>query len=60
MASTKTDLDKQQSNSICPKTRNTSTGTTLPMLKIYSRCLMHFKVKYTEFKFPYFTTISSA
>ena len=31
------------------------------MLKIYSRCLICIlKVKYTEFKFPYFTTDSSA
>ena len=40
------------------KTGNLSTGTTLSMLKIYSRCLMHvLKVKYTEFKFSYFTTV---
>ena len=43
------------------KTSNISTGTTLTTLKIYSRCLMHIlKVKYTEFKFSYFTTDSSA
>ena len=42
------------------KTGNTSTGTTLSMLKIYSRCLMCIlKVKYTEFKFSYFTTVLS-
>ena len=40
---------------------NTSTGTTLSMLKIYSRCLIcNLKVKYAEFKFSYFTTVSSA
>ena len=43
------------------KTSNTSTGTTLSMLKIYSRCLIRIlKVKYTEFKISYFSTVSSA
>ena len=43
------------------KTGNKSTGTTLSMLKIYSRCLICIlKVKYTEFKFSHFTTVSSA
>ena len=42
------------------KTGNTSTGTTLPMLKIYSRCLILLKVKYTEFKVSYLTTFLSA
>ena len=42
-------------------TENKSTGATLSMLKIYSRCLACIlKVKYTEFKVPYFTTFSSA
>ena len=43
------------------QTDNTSTGTTLSMLKIYSRrlrCIL--KVKYTEFKVSYFTTLSSS
>ena len=36
-------------------------GTTLSILKIYSRCLMRIlKVKYTEFKFSYFTIVSYA
>ena len=40
------------------KTGNTSTATTLSMLKIYSRCLIQLlKVKYTEFKFSYFIYI---
>ena len=35
-------------NSICQKIENTTTGTTLSMLKIYSRCPIRFlKVKYT-------------
>ena len=43
------------------KTGDTFTCTTLSTLKIYSRCLIQvFKVKYTEFKIPYFTTVSSA
>ena len=43
------------------KTGNKSTGTTLLMLKIYSRCLICIlKFKYTKFKFSYFTTDSSA
>ena len=47
--------------SVIEKTGNTSTGTTLSTLKIYSRCLIQvFKVKYTEFKISYFTTVSSA
>ena len=38
------------------KTGNTSTGTILSMLKIYSRCLIRIlKVKYTQFKVSYFT-----
>ena len=42
-------------------TSYTSTGTTLSMLKIYSRYLIRIlKVKYTEFKFSYFTIVSSA
>ena len=42
------------------KTGNKSTGTTLSMLKIYSRCLICIlKVEYTEFKAPYFTLFSS-
>ena len=47
--------------SIWQKTGNKSTGSTLSMLKIYSRCPMCIlKVKYIEFKFPYFTSDSSA
>ena len=43
------------------KPGNKSTGTTSSMPKIYSRCLICIlKVKYTEFNFPYFTTILSA
>ena len=43
------------------ETNNKSTGTTLSMLKIYSSCLICIlKVKYTKFKFPYFTPDSSA
>ena len=43
------------------KTGNTSTGTTLSMLIIYSRCLICIlKVKYTQFKFAYSPTVSSA
>ena len=43
------------------KTGNKSTGTTLSMLKIYSRCLICIlKVKYTEFKSSHFTTVSFA
>ena len=61
MASVKRLLDKWHCNSICQKAGNNSTGTTLSTLKIYSRCLIYIlKVKYTEFKFPYFTTDSSA
>ena len=57
MASVKMHLDKKLCNSIYQKTGNKSTGTTLSMLKIYSRCLICFlKVKYTKIKFPYFTT----
>ena len=42
-------------------TGNTSIGTTLSTLKIYSRCLIHIlKVKYTEFKVSYFKTFLSA
>ena len=55
MASIKVHLDKWHCNSICQKTGNTSTGTTLSMLKIYLRCLIHIvKVKYTEFKLLHF------
>ena len=40
---------------------NKTAGTTLSMLKIYSRCLIRIlKVNYTEFKFSYFTTVLSA
>ena len=40
------------------KTGNTSTCTPLSMLEIYSRCLICIlKVKYTEFKFSYFTRV---
>ena len=54
-------LDKYHSNSICQKTKNKSTGTTLSMLKIYSgRLICILKVKYSKFKFPYFATFSSA
>ena len=54
-------MDKQHCNSICQKTSNTATGTILSMLKIYSRCLICIlKVKYTEFKDSYFTTVSSS
>ena len=43
------------------KTNDTPIGKTLSMLKIYSRCLMRIlKVKYTDFKFSYFTTVLSA
>ena len=46
------------------KTGNASTGTTLSTLKVYSRCLSPLicilKVKYKEFKVPYFTTVLSA
>ena len=43
------------------KTGNTSTGTTLSTLKIYSRCLIRILiVKYTELKFSYFTAVLSA
>ena len=43
------------------KTGNKSTGTTLLMLKIYSRCLICIlKVKYTKFNFSYLITVSSA
>ena len=43
------------------KTGNTYTGTTLSILKIYSRCPIHIlQVKYTEFKVSYFTIVSSA
>ena len=36
-------------------------NTSLSMLKIYSRCLIRIlKVKYTQFKISYFTTVSSA
>ena len=43
------------------KTGNSSTGTTLSMLKTYSRCLIrNLKVKYTEYKVSYFTTFLSA
>ena len=46
---------------VSTKKLNKSTGTTLSMLKIYSSCLICIlKVKYTKFKFPYFTTDSSA
>ena len=42
------------------KTGNTSIGTTLSNAKSYSRCLIYiFKIKYTEFKFSYFTTVWS-
>ena len=35
-----------------------ATGTTLLTLKIYSRCLIAIlKVKYTELKFSYLTTV---
>ena len=52
MASIKMHLDKLRCNIICQKTGNTSIGTTLSMLKHYSRYLIHIlKVKYTEFKF---------
>ena len=52
MASVKTHLDKWHCNSICKKTGNTSTGTILSTLKIYSRSLMHILKSntYTEFK----------
>ena len=61
VASVKMHLDKQLCNSICQKIGNKSTGTTLSMLKVYSRCLTCIlKVKYTNFKFAYFTTDSSA
>ena len=41
-------------------TGNTSTGTILSTLKIYSRCLIYIlKVKYTEFKVSYFKTFLS-
>ena len=54
-------LDKYQCNSICQKTGNKSAGTTLSMLIICSKCLICIlKVKYTECKFPYFTTDLSA
>ena len=40
------------------KTGNASTGITVSTLKIYSRCLICIlKVKYTEFKVSYFTTL---
>ena len=46
---------------VSAKTGNTSTGTTLSMLKIYSRChICILKVIHTEFKFSYFATVSSA
>ena len=61
MASMKMHLNKWNCNSICRKIGNASTGTTLSMLQIYSRCLICIlKVKSTEFKVSYFTTVSSA
>ena len=43
------------------KSGHICTGTTLSMLKIYSRCLIHiFKTQITEFKISDFTTFSSA
>ena len=61
MASLKTYLDKYSIIVSAKKTSNTSIGTTLSKLKIYYRCLMRIlKVKYTDFKFSYFTTVSFA
>ena len=41
------------------KTGSKCTSTPLSMLKIYSRCLIRIlKVKYTEFKFSYFKTVT--
>ena len=42
------------------KTANTSTGTTLSMLKVYSRCLIRIlQVNIQNFEVSYFTTFSS-
>ena len=61
MASVKCTLINSKEIVSAEKTGNTSTGTTLSMLKMCLRFLIYIlKVKHTEFKVSYFTTVLSA